>query len=70
MVHGNVRSDENDPGEWVCDRSWGALRDGEGLGWGTVAKERNEIVAKTNEIVRGRKFRERDENVQKPRSVS
>jgi len=50
----------------VCNRSRGALRDREGLGWGTVAKERKEIVAKTNELVRGRKFRERDENVQRP----
>lgn len=70
MVQGNIRSDENDPGERVCDRSRGALRDREGLGWGTVAKERKEILAKTNELVRGRKFRKRDENVQRPRSVS
>ena len=54
----------------MCNRSRGALRDREGLGWGPVAKERKEIVAKTNELVRGRKFRERDEDVQRPRSVS
>lgn len=34
----------------MCNRSRGALRDREGLGWGTVAKERKEIVAKTNEL--------------------
>lgn len=65
---GNIRSDENDPGERVCDRVGSSERQRRaGLGHSGQGEKRD--LAKMKELVRGRKFR-RDENVQRPQSVS